>query len=56
MELFLLLGFAAFMALVGLGTLAYLRQRRAGTIVAVTIPLRTLPRVGGMGESTSPHR
>jgi hypothetical protein len=53
MELFLLLGFIAFMALVAFGATQYLQQRRQGTIVAVSIPLRNLPRSSDRGTSAT---
>jgi hypothetical protein len=42
MELLLLLGLAALVVLLALGGLAFLQRRRAGTVLAVTLPARTL--------------
>jgi hypothetical protein len=55
MELFLLLGFIAFVGLVAFGATQYLHQRRAGTIVAVTIPLLGLRGTSDRG-TTAAHR
>lgn len=39
----MLLGLLALVALVALGAAYWMKQRRSGTIVAVSIPLRSLP-------------
>jgi len=54
MEHLLLLGFVAFAALVGFGLTGYLQQRRAGSIVAVSSPLRRRPRAAR--RETAAHR
>jgi uncharacterized iron-regulated membrane protein len=43
MELLLLLGLLAIVALVAIAAVYWMKQRRAGTIVAVSIPLRSVP-------------
>lgn len=45
MELLLLLGLVAMVALVAMGAVYWMKERRAGTIVAVSIPLRSVPAV-----------
>ena len=39
----MLLGLAAVMAMLAMATIYWLRQRRAGTIMAVSIPMRRVP-------------
>jgi uncharacterized iron-regulated membrane protein len=43
MEILLLLGLLALVTLLAMGALYWIRERRAGTIVAVSIPLRSVP-------------
>jgi len=42
MELFITLGLLSLVTLVGLGAIAVLRQRRDGTVLAVSVPTRNL--------------
>lgn len=59
MELLLFFGLVALIVLAALGTLSFLRQRRAGTILAVTIPVRTMggrPNRTETGRASSAHR
>lgn len=39
----MLLGLIALVAMLAMGALYWMKQRRAGTIVAVSIPLRSVP-------------
>lgn len=49
----MLLGLLAALALLAIAALYWLKRRRAGTIVAVSIPVRTLPSAGRRGEESS---
>lgn len=53
MELLLLIGLLATIALIAGASAYWLNQRRAGTIVAVTIPLRSLPQVSRTADKTT---
>jgi hypothetical protein len=52
MELLMLLGLLAVVALVAIAALYVLNRRRSGTIVAVSIPMRSLPHATRRGEET----
>ena len=51
----MLLGLLALVALAVIGGVLYLKQRRTGTIVAVSIPLRTLPSASRVDETATRH-
>lgn len=56
MELLLLLGLLAAVALIAGSAAYWINQRRAGTIVAVTIPLRSLPQATrSIDKTTAAH-
>lgn len=60
MELLLIIGLTALAVLMALGVLAYLHHRRTGTILAVTLPARSLVhtqrRPGGGSLPITRHR
>lgn len=57
MELLMLLGLLALVALLAIGALYWIKRRRTGTIIAVSIPLRRVPSAGREGDESgaTPH-
>ena len=49
----MLLGLLALVALAVIGGVLYLKHRRTGTIVAVSVPMRTLPSARRADETTA---
>ena len=52
----MLLGLLAVVVLLAIGALYWMKRRRTGTIIAVSIPLRMLPSAGRESEESSATR